>query len=348
MVMPSEAPASAPAKEALAALAEIATTEAQAGRLEAAASVAEIACSFAPDEGSAQRLLGSIPYGRTESNELTQQRRATVHLARAKAFRVIGDKEQAEAEFHAALASNGDLVDAHIGLSELRLPGDGYLIWLHRLHEVLRPQFYLEIGVESGYTLSLAKPPTRAIGIDPQPKIAVPFHAETHIFRETSDDFFAKEHLRSLLGQNPLSLAFIDGAHVFAQSLRDFMHVEAYCGGRSLVLLHDTIPLDEITQRPERQRTFYTGDVWKTVLCLKHYRPELDIFTITTPWSGLTIVIGLDATSRVLAERYDEAVEKFQQVPYSALAGGEQDILNLVSNDWSVVAARLQRGNIIP
>src|SRR5205823_2400095 len=128
--------------------------------------------------------------------------------------------------------------------------------------------------------------------------------------------------------------------------LRDFMHVEAFCGERSLILLHDTIPLDEITQRPERQRTFYTGDVWKTVLCLKHYRPELDIFTIATPWSGLTAVMGLDARSPVLAERYDEAIEKFHQVPYSALAGGEQEMLNLISNDWRLVAQRLQRGNI--
>jgi tetratricopeptide (TPR) repeat protein len=344
-LMRSEGPTLPLMKTALAALAEIAAAEAQAGRPEAAASVAEIAGSFAPDDVAAQRLLQSFPAA--DANAPPEQHRAAYHLARGRAFRALGERSRAEAEFHAAIAHDADVVEAYIGLSEVRLPGEGYQWWLRRLHEALLPQVYLEIGVEHGHTLSLANPPTRAIGIDPQPMISVPLRAETQIFRQTSDDFFAEEHLRSLLSGNPLSLAFIDGAHVFAQSLRDFMHVEAYCGERSLILLHDTIPLDEITQRPERQRTFYTGDVWKTVLCLKHYRPDLDIFTIATPWSGLTAVARLDARSPVLAKRYDEAVARFQTVPYSALGGGEQEMLNIVSNDWSVVAERLQHGNIL-
>jgi hypothetical protein len=347
MIIPSKVPGCPAQNTAIAGLADIAAAEVRAGRLEAAAGVAEIARSFAPADESAQRLLDSSPMAQTNAAELTPHQRGNYHLARAKAFRLICDNQQAEAEFHAALACEANLVDAHIGLSELRLPGEGYLAWLRRLHDVMQPQVYLEIGVESGYTLALAKPPTRAIGIDPQPMIAVPLHAETHVFAEKSDEFFAKGQLRSLLGGDRVSLAFIDGEHVFAQSLRDFMHVEAYCGERSLILLHDTIPLDEVTQRPERQRTFYTGDVWKTVLCLKHYRPDLDICTIATPWSGLTAVAGLDARSPVLAKRYDEAVARFQTVPYSALGGGEQEMLNIVANDWSIVAERLQRGNIL-
>jgi hypothetical protein len=114
-----------------------------------------------------------------------------------------------------------------------------------------------------------------------------------------------------------------------------------------VVLLHDTIPLDEITQRPDRQRRFYTGDVWKTVLCLKRYRPDLDVFTIAAPWSGLTVVTGLDSGSQRLARCYEEAINTFKNVPYAELEGRVNDALNAVPNNWEVVAERLKRRSII-
>lgn len=173
-----------------------------------------------------------------------------------------------------------------------------------------------------------------------------PLKTETHIFCEMSDEFFAKDRLRSLLGGRPLSLAFVDGAHVFAQSLRDFINIEARCGPRSVVLLHDTVPFDEVTQRAKRRRKFYTGDVWKTVLCLKHYRPDLDIFTIATPWSGLTVITGLDPDSRVLPESYDDAIAQFAELPYSAIADRPDTALNIVPNDWRKVEVRLKAQDI--
>jgi hypothetical protein len=125
------------------------------------------------------------------------------------------------------------------------------------------------------------------------------------------------------------------------------MHVEALCDERSLVLLHDTIPLDEVTQRPERQRTFYTGDVWKTVLCLKHYRPDLDIFTIATPWSGLTAVMGLDPGSSKLAHCYDQAVADFGRLRYADFENTLQHALNIVPNDWTIVEAGLRARKLV-
>jgi hypothetical protein len=125
------------------------------------------------------------------------------------------------------------------------------------------------------------------------------------------------------------------------------MHLEAFCGDRSLILLHDTIPLDEITQRPERQRTFYTGDVWKTVLCLKHYRPDLDILTIATPWSGLTAVMGLDPNSSKLTHCYDEAVANFGSLRYSDFENTFEGALNIVPNDWTTFEARLRARDLV-
>lgn len=272
---------------------------------------------------------------------------AADHLARARAYAAAGERPKAEAEFRAALSADVHLLDAYIGLALLRFPGDDYIAWLQRFHATLCPQYYLEIGVDEGTTLALARSPTIAIGVDPEPRLGAAFEAQTRLFYETSDEFFANDRLPGLLGGKQLGLVFIDGLHVFEQSLLDFVNAERFCGPRSVVLFHDTVPVDEVTQRPQRQTSFYTGDVWKTVVCLKHYRPDLDIFTIATPQTGLTVVLGLDAQSRVLDERYDEAVKAFGAISYAELQGRETEMLNIIANDWELVAERLKERNIL-
>ena len=119
------------------------------------------------------------------------------------------------------------------------------------------------------------------------------------------------------------------------------MNVERHCDRRSVVLMHDMLPLSEPTQRPERVAQFYTGNVWKVVLARKVYRPDLHIATIATPWTGLTMITGLDPISLVLAERYDEVVARFAAFPYEQLAADLDAMLNLVPNDWHEVERRL-------
>jgi Glycosyl transferase family 2/Methyltransferase domain len=338
-------PIERPADPRIAALVDLAHTEFRAGRFEAAATVARLARSHAPDEMEPQRLLAHAgPWLRTRMPP--DDRRAEFHLARGEAYRVLGNERKSASEYWAALTFDNDLMQAHIGLAKLRMPGDSYSVWLERLHAAIRPETYLEIGIARGQSLSFARPATRAVGVDPAPMINVPLKTDTHVFCETSDVFFAKRRPLQLLNGQPLGLAFIDGLHVFQQSLKDFMHVEALCGPRSVVLIHDTVPLDEVTQRPERQRKFYTGDVWKTVLCLKHFRPDLDIFTIATPPTGLTVVTGLDPTSGVLANKYDEAVSQFSEMPFSAVEFTLETMLNVIPNDWSMVQSRLEERGI--
>ena len=157
-----------------------------------------------------------------------------------------------------------------------------------------------------------------------------------------SDAARARRRPEKLLAGRPLAVGFIDGLHSYEQALRDFINLEACCGPGSVILFHDTLPLDEATQRRTRETEFYTGDVWKTVLCLKEYRPELDIFTIATFPTGLTVVTGLDPTSRVLTDRYREAVAQFRDTSFASIEGIQDITFSIMPNDWSVVSARLK------
>jgi len=229
----------------------------------------------------------------------------------------------------------------------LRMPGPAYLHWLERLYGAIAPESVVEIGVYEGDSLTLLSPPTVAIAVDPNAKVLRPIKTETHLFAETSDEFFARGRVQSILGGRPVSAGFIDGLHLFEQALRDFMGLEALCGPGSVIFMHDTVPLDETTQTRAQGTGFYTGDVWKAVICLKQYRPDLDIFTIATAPTGLTVVTGLDPESRVLERVFEEAVARFMETPFSSIAGDLYGELNVVPNDWSLVESRLKERHIL-
>jgi len=342
----SLSPTERPADPVTAALVDLAQSEFRAGRFAAAAAISRLTRAHAPDEAAPQRLLAhASPW--SHSGEPPPDQRAATHIALGEAHWRLGHTDRAVAEYRAALALDGNCLPAHLGLATLRMPGDDYCAWLDRLHEALRPETYVEIGVFRGGTLALARPPTRVFAVDPEPSVTSQLKTDTHIFTETSEAFFAQRRLQGLLAGRPLTLAFIDGLHTFEQSLRDFMNLEAYCGPQSAVLLHDTVPLDEPTQRRNQETNFWAGDVWKTVLTLKHYRPDLDIFTIAAAPTGLTVVTGLDPSSRVLADAFDEAVRRFIDVPFTEVESRLDEAFIIVPNDWEIVVARLRARGVL-
>lgn len=340
-------PSSRSSDQTIAGLVDLAENEFRHGRDEAACAVARLIRSRAPDEPGPQHLLSLVSPWLHPGEVPSDTQRADYHLALGEAHRMLRENEAAASNYRAALTFNRDLREAHLGLAMLRMPGDDYLVWLERLYSALVPESVIEIGIFQGATLALLLPPTVAIGIDPAPTVKFPLKTETHIFTETSDEFFAAHRAEKLLDGRPLSVGFIDGLHLFEQALRDFIYLERWCGRRSIILFHDTVPLDEPTQRRSRETQFHTGDVWKTILCLKHYRPDLDIFTIATFPTGLTVVTGVDPASRVLTDRYEEAVARFMDTSFSAVECTLEIMLNVVPNDWSLVESRLKERRII-
>lgn len=267
--------------------------------------------------------------------------RAADLAALARLHLESGDRVRAMDLAREALALERDSYQAYLVLASIALAGDDYLTMLERIHAHLRPRAYLEIGVGDGKSLALAAGDTPAIGIDPDPQLTRALRPNERLFRETSDAFFAARDLAAEIGGRPLDLAFIDGLHLFEYALRDFIHVERHSAPHTVVLLHDCYPLDEPTAARERATRHWSGDVWKLVLCLKKYRPDLAVHTLSALPTGLAVVRGLDRGSRLLAERFDALCREYVPMPYAALGADKRAALNLVPSEWAAARALL-------
>ncbi|MEO5364520.1 MAG: class I SAM-dependent methyltransferase, partial [Magnetococcus sp. DMHC-8] len=269
---------------------------------------------------------------------------ATVLIHLAKAMGATGHAEIGRRLLQSAARIHVNNNAVYQALIEISFAGDDYLALLSRLHRWLQPSVYLEIGVFTGKSLTLAQPPTQAIGIDPRPSLSAWPPPHVQVLSMTSDQFFASGQSATLL-QPPdrrLDLVFIDGLHRFEQVLRDFINVERHAHPQTIVVLHDSLPCEEFMAARHQHTAYWTGDVWKMVPCLRHYRPDLRLFTIPAAPSGLTLVTGLDGTSTVLDQQFAEAVTAFQPLDYQDYERLHSDgLFNMVANDWETVQERL-------
>jgi len=270
-----------------------------------------------------------------------EERARARHLYyRARLYRWIG-RRRAAAELCRRALGWCDYGRAHRLLAELTLPGEDYLRVLARAHQELRPATYLEIGVARGDSLALALPETRAIGIDPAPRLRASAGPNQRVFAETSDEFFGRRNARAELG-GPLAMAFIDGMHHFDFALRDFVHLEPLCEPDSVIFVHDCYPLDERTATREQRTAFWSGDVWRLIVLLKRHRPDLAIHTIGTPPTGLGLITRLDPASPGLRERLPELIAEGLAIGFETLAPAKSAALNLVPNEWRSLRALLR------
>jgi len=219
----------------------------------------------------------------------------------------------------------------HNIVASMRFPGPSYYEVLQWLHEGLKPGSYFEIGVCRGESLRLAMPPTIAVGIDPMPEVDQCWRTKTHIVPMASADFFARHRLREFFGADLFSLAFVDGSHHFEQVIDDIFQLESFAGPESIIAVHDTIPLDEKTAARRRCTNFYTGDVWKVVPFLKKYRPDLDLVTILTAPSGLTLIRRLNCC-RTRSPVEMKAIREFQELPWEHYKQHRHEFLETIKN----------------
>lgn len=219
-----------------------------------------------------------------------------------------------------------------------------YYQFLKGIHQRLTPETYLEIGIRNGVSLALAE--CRAVGIDPAYSITAELNNDIALFRTTSDEYFSRPNPLDPTGGRPFDLAFIDGLHLFEFALRDFIFAERYSSARSVIIFDDVLPrsIDEAARL--RHTHGWTGDVFRIIDVLARYRPEITVLPVGTKPTGLLLVVGLDPTSNVLRDNYDEILNEYrgpdpQPVPPELLDRlamlSPQRVLD--SDFWSVLSA---------
>ena len=129
--------------------------------------------------------------------------------------------------------------------------------------------------------------------------------------------------------------------HRFEYALCDFINIERLSRPDSVILIHDCFPLDAQTAKRDRCTTFWSGDIWRLILLLRKYRPDLAVHTISTPPTGLGMIFNLDPASRILSDKLDAIVAEYLAVDYSVLDGRKRELLNAGPNDWDSITALL-------
>jgi hypothetical protein len=186
-----------------------------------------------------------------------------------------------------------------------------YLDFLEQVHDRLRPESYLEIGVRNGH--SLARSTVPSVGIAPAYEIdpALSLGEQVTLARQTSDDFFALDAPLTSLPRQHIDLAFIDGMHLYEYALRDFMNVERHSRPGGVIVFDDVMPRSSVEAQRDRESSAWTGDVWKIIPTLRRLRPDLMTLQVSTQPTGLLLVLGLDPTTTVLRDNYDELVSSW-------------------------------------
>jgi hypothetical protein len=106
-------------------------------------------------------------------------------------------------------------------------------------------------------------------------------------------------------------------------------------------------PIDATSAARERASWFWSGDIWRLILTLNKYRPDLSVNVIAARPTGLAIVQNLDPHSRVLAERQHEIIDEFLALDISVLDGRKDQMLNRFPNDWTSIARLIDtRGRV--
>ena len=231
--------------------------------------------------------------------------------------------------------------DEHLEEAKRRLPGPTYYQVLRWIHETLRPANYVEIGIRHGWSLAQALPGTQRVGVDPEPNLKGEF-PDTRVYELTSDEFFARHDLVEILGA-PVALGFIDGLHLFEQVLRDFVNLEREADRDGTLVLHDSMPLDAATSTRKRTTLFYSGDVWKAAMALARRRPDLEMVTIRTAPTGLTLVRGLDPGNRNLESELAEIVSEYRELGFDHYLTNRDWMPPELPNESEAVAGWLGR-----
>ncbi len=217
-----------------------------------------------------------------------------------------------------------------------KVRGCHYLAFLEEMHISIDPDWYLEIGTQTG--ASLLKSSANSISVDPEFVLKHDVWSnkkQLHLFQQTSDDFFASDWLAQ--SGVRISMAFLDGMHLYDYLLRDFINTEKYMEPDGVIVLHDCLPWSANMAERDRSKVkgaAWTGDVWKLVPILKRYRPDLKVQIFDAAPTGLVVVSDLDPKNDTLSKNYDAITVEFDNSDDLTAYYADLDIIQSVDSPW--------------
>lgn len=198
-------------------------------------------------------------------------------------------------------------------------------------------KIYLEIGVFLGKVFFFVKA-THKTAVDPQFRFGY-YRRFKRIFKginnlwarffpKTSDDFF-QENAPKLYSRRPLDICLVDGMHEYEYALRDVENALRHLQKGGVILMHDCNPVqpeNAVTFEQWKSRNYtglWNGDVWKSILHLRSYRQDINVFVLDCD-HGIGVV-----TWGKPEHKLDFTKEQIQALTYDDLAQNRADWLNL-------------------
>jgi len=133
-------------------------------------------------------------------------------------------------------------------------------------------QSYLEIGARDGFTFNAVKCPSK-YGVDPVLRKTFERPGFGY-YAMTSDDFFK-------MGRGPFDLIFIDGLHLYEQTLKDVVNAWNSLTLEGFIVMHDCLPANaQECVREYHEGWPWTGDVWKSFLWFRSVYPDVDSYVV--------------------------------------------------------------------
>lgn len=155
-----------------------------------------------------------------------------------------------------------------------------HMALLEHLAQWLQPELYLEIGVLHGESLKrIQKHAKQCYAVDPIFNHRE-YDSNVKLFEMTSDDFFT-----TLDPSIKFDMVFIDGDHEKNQVYKDFINSKDRVIDDGLVILHDTVPMDD-----DMTASWFCNNAWEAVQKIKvEFKNEWEILSL--PFNpGITIM----------------------------------------------------------
>jgi hypothetical protein len=115
-----------------------------------------------------------------------------------------------------------------------------------------------------------------------------------------------------------LDLVYLDGSHLFEDTLRDFINVESYANRSTVVVFDDVLPYNAEIGLRYQPPGDWCGDVWKIYEILKEYRPDLQLMLVDSWPVGALVVWDLKPGDPDLRDNYDQILDEWlpEIIPY--------------------------------